>query len=125
MNSKIRATAVAVVAGLAVAGCVSAAEQQKTKMETQMGAEHGRRIADIALRRGPPQATFSLGGGRTAFQWELTAPSTGAVIPIGGMAIVEPPRTRSCRFTFIATATKPNPTLADYVIVDHAWVGDC
>ncbi len=100
-------------------------EAQGDRMERLMVADHGKTIADIALRRGPPHTSFAVGNNETAFQWVLTGQAPGMIIPVSGMIVTAPPTSTQCRFTYKAITTAKNAALKDWIITGHSWQGAC
>ena len=71
-------------------------------MHTALTPYIGRTIADYVLDHGPPANTVDLGPSKKGFQW-LT--------------------TQRCTVSIVAHATKPDPSLADWVIEHWRWQG--
>ena len=88
----------------ALAGCATATQQRHERMHTALTPYIGRTIADYVLDHGPPTNTVDLGPSKKGFQW-LT--------------------TQSCTVSIVAHATKPDPSLADWVIEHWRWQGVC
>jgi hypothetical protein len=83
----------------ALAGCATATQQRHERMHTALTLTS----ADV-LDHGPPANTVDLGPSKKGFQW-LT--------------------TQRCTVSIVAHATKPDPSLADWVIEHWRWRGVC
>jgi hypothetical protein len=66
---------------LALAGCTTAAERQRTKMDASLAPMVGRTIADYTLSKGPSANTVDLGPNKRGFQWVFNVAGRG---PSGG-----------------------------------------
>lgn len=117
--------ALAAICILSVAACASREEQQQEKMQASLSRWANHSIAEYALNYGPPTANFEMGAGRRAFQWQITGQTAGAAIPINGMLIYRAPQQTSCMVSFVASTTSKAPTLADWMIGEWSWQGNC
>jgi hypothetical protein len=95
------------------------------KMQSALQPYVGRSIADFALDHGPPTNTIEMGGNERGFQWQITGQSAGAVVPVSGMLVAVPPQQRTCLVSFVASTTKPSPTLSDWIVESWRWNGAC
>jgi hypothetical protein len=94
-------------------------DRVKAVLDTWIGSP----VSNYALKFGPPTSSFAMGAKR-AFQWRVTAQTSGLAIPIGNM-IVYRTRTTTCLVSFVASATTPTPTLADWIIETWQYQGAC
>jgi hypothetical protein len=109
----------------ALAGCVSAAQQQATKMEAALNPWMGRSVADYVVQRGPPTNNIDLGANRRTFQWQMTRQTPAAIVPLSGTLIAVPSRQESCLVSLVAKSNTPAPTLSDWIIERWSWNGAC
>ena len=118
----MRALAIAMASAVAVGGC--AAQMQSDKMEKVLSPYIGKSIADFALDRGPPTNTIDMGNNKRGFQWVITKPSPGAIVPLSGVLIAVPSHHQTCTVAFVASTTKPSPALSDWIIESWRWNGE-
>jgi hypothetical protein len=106
-------------------GCASAAEKQTAKMEGALTPYVGRSIADYALDHGPPTSSIDMGGNRRGFQWQMTRQTPAAVVPLAGSLIAVPSRQESCMVSLVASSSKPDAALSEWIIENWRWNGAC
>lgn len=117
-------------AGLALPGCAAqerarVEQLQKTRMEFALTPYVGRSIADFMLDRGPATNAIDMGGNKRAFQWKITGQTPGAVVPLSGVLVAVPPQQQTCMVSLLASTSKSNPAMSDWVIDSWRWNGDC
>ena len=110
-----------VLALIVAAGC---GRMRAQKINETLNSYIGRSVSDLALRLGPPTTDFASGNGRHAFQWETASQGPGAVVPLGSALIAVPPQKRQCRVSVVASTSKSNPTLGDWIIEHYEWNGN-
>ena len=116
--------------GLLLASCswqeaIQQHREQKGRMERSLNAYVGKSVADVANERGPPTTTTDMGPGRRGFEWEITTekPEVAMPAPGSGIAATVPPSQQTCRVSFVASTTKPSPSLSDWIIESSQWNG--
>jgi hypothetical protein len=126
MGSSIRTLLLCIGICLLLLSCVTdQASDQSSKMDGARTPYVGRIIADYVLDRGPATNTIDMGANKRGFQWQLTAQTPGAVVPISGMMVTVPPGQKSCTVSLVASTTKPSPALSDWIIESWRWNGAC
>jgi hypothetical protein len=110
---------------LIVAGCAAA---RQTRFNEALNAYIGRPVSDIALKAGPPNASFPAGDGGMVFQWYRAGQqqTPGMAMPAFGNVIYYPGQTQQieCRLSVVARTTKSSPTLADWIIERWEYTGN-
>jgi hypothetical protein len=99
--------------------------EQQGRMERSLNAYVGRSVADVAIERGSPTSTTDMGGGRRGFEWEITTerPEVAKPAPGSGIAATVPASPQTCVVSFVASTTKPSPSLSDWIIESSQWKG--
>ncbi len=85
----------------------------------------GRSIADYVIVKGPPSSATDLSPTKRLFRWVFTGQSVGGVVPVGGAIVAVPSRQLQCTVSFVANASKPNPSLQDWAVESYSWDGAC
>lgn len=100
-------------------------EQQQSKMSADLNQFIGRSIADYVIVKGPPSSATDLSPTKRLFRWVFTGQSVGGVVPVGGAIVAVPSRQLQCTVSFVANASKPNPSLQDWAVESYSWDGAC
>lgn len=111
-----------ILAALLLAGC---AASQNDKMKAALDPYVGRPVADHVVAKGPPASVTDLGPNKKLFRWAWTRQGPGALVPVGGAIVAVPSQQQQCVVSFVATTSKPNPTLQDWIIENWNWEGAC
>ena len=100
-------------------------DQQQSKMSANLEPLVGRSVADFVVAKGPPASTTDISPTKRLFRWIWTGQSVGGVVPVSGAIVAVPSRQLQCTVSFVANATKTNPSLQDWIVESYSWEGPC